>query len=109
MVEVTPDRFRFYRKAMQMTQVELAEHMGTTRTTISRWESGRAKINQGWAKNAFYPVDTLLQQESLAREREPVPCHRSMVTTLLELHVTRVREIEETYSTSRNLCMFMEA
>ena len=49
---------KLQRIALGMTQEELAELMGTTATTIRRWENpGLGKnaraINEGWLKLAF--------------------------------------------------------
>jgi transcriptional regulator with XRE-family HTH domain len=42
---MTSDAFRDIRKAMGLTQQGLADLMGVTQATVSRWESGELDID----------------------------------------------------------------
>lgn len=50
---VTGDELKQKRIAAGMTQHELAQLMGTTETTIARWERGERQVNDGWVNLAF--------------------------------------------------------
>lgn len=54
---MTPDALRALRKQHGLTQQQLADLMGTTQTTINRWETGMHPINKGWARLAFETLD----------------------------------------------------
>jgi DNA-binding transcriptional regulator YiaG len=41
---MTPNEVVKLRKALGLTQTELAARMGTTATTVYRWETGRARV-----------------------------------------------------------------
>jgi DNA-binding transcriptional regulator YiaG len=43
---VTGAQLRKLRKRLKLTPAELAEWMGTTTASISRWESGKRKISE---------------------------------------------------------------
>lgn len=58
---MTPAEFREYRLMWGISQEKLARYMGTTVTTVWRWENGKSRINQGWAHNTFYGL-TLLKE-----------------------------------------------
>lgn len=42
---MTPDELRTRRKALRLSQVKLAEALGVTQHTISRWEEGKMKLS----------------------------------------------------------------
>lgn len=42
-VRVTAEEIRGLRRALDLTQMEMARRVGTTLTTISRWETGKAR------------------------------------------------------------------
>ena len=41
------------RIALGLTQAELAAILGTTVTTVARWETGQRAVNEGWARLAL--------------------------------------------------------
>ncbi len=43
---VQGEEFRFARKALDMSQPELAEYLGVAEETVSRWENGRETIKR---------------------------------------------------------------
>ena len=57
---------RFYRKKNHMTQIDLAEAMGVTQTSVSLWESGRnypdIKTARRMADNINTSLDNVLSQ-----------------------------------------------
>ncbi len=60
---------RFYRKKNHMTQIDLAEAMGVTQTSVSQWESGRnypdIKTARRLADYFSTSLDNVLSQRSL--------------------------------------------
>ncbi|NLC39427.1 MAG: helix-turn-helix domain-containing protein [Clostridiaceae bacterium] len=61
--------FRVYRKKNHMTQIDLAEAMGVTQTSVSQWESGRnypdIKTARRLADYFSTSLDNVLSQRSL--------------------------------------------
>ena len=60
---------RYYRKKNHMTQIDLAEAMGVTQTSVSQWESGRnypdIKTARRLADYFGTSLDNVLSQRSL--------------------------------------------
>jgi|GEM_PF-5767906 len=44
--DVTPEDFKAEREKMRLSQIDLAERLGVTATTIYRWENGLAPISK---------------------------------------------------------------
>ena len=61
---------RYLRKALEMTQEQLAERLGLHRTTVARWESAEVAIGQAesMAIRALAAMKTLDQHPRLSKE-----------------------------------------
>ena len=70
----TGSSFRFLRKTIGLSAVELARIIGVRPESISRWESGRRVVDRG----AFFELESLVA-ESASGER---PSVRSMIDAL---------------------------
>ncbi len=57
---MTPNTYKQYRKALGLTQTELAERLGVTRQCITLRETGRAPIN----KEAELAIERLILKEN---------------------------------------------
>ena len=55
---MTGKEFRGLRDALELTQAQLAELMGTTKATVSRWESGNRGISELVARYLRLLVET---------------------------------------------------
>lgn len=47
---MTPEKIKELRLALGYTQAGLAEKLGTTATTINRWERGKSKPSPVWCR-----------------------------------------------------------
>jgi transcriptional regulator with XRE-family HTH domain len=66
---MTPDEFRARRKALRLSQTALAEALGVTQHTVSRWEQGKMAITA--------PRSVWLDLEMKRVERERTPRRRA--------------------------------
>ncbi|TDI34536.1 MAG: DUF1870 family protein [Acidobacteria bacterium] len=64
--EMTGEEFRNLRKTLRLTQVELAEKMGTTSNTVARWERGELQISE--LVSRFVQILTKLEKN---KQRKP--------------------------------------
>lgn len=77
---MTPDVLRALRKQHGLTQQQLAALMGTTQTTVKRWELGMHPINEGWARLAFETLELRARlHETLARPRAPATVYERFI------------------------------
>ena len=61
---MTPAELLAARHTMGLTQIEFAERMGVTATTVSRWENGKSPL----APRTIKAVEALLWQQTTVTE-----------------------------------------
>lgn len=57
---------------LDIEQKELAERMGLTSSTLSRWESGRQEIPESHEKLLRYVLDDIIKEMGLNFDLSPV-------------------------------------
>ncbi len=71
--EATPEKFIFVRKALGYKAKDLAELLGTTPESVSRWENGKHNIDrQSWALLALLTMNQGPVEQFLKDLSEPV-------------------------------------
>lgn len=68
---MTPDELRTRRKALRLSQEKLAEALGVTQHTVSRWEECKMQIT---APRSMW-LDA--EMKRIERERKPKPKRRA--------------------------------
>lgn len=67
---MTPDELRARRKALRLSQVKLAEALGVTQHTVSRWEEGKMQLSA--PRSLWLDVEMKrIERERRERRRRP--------------------------------------
>lgn len=75
---MTPEELRSRRKALRLSQVKLAEALGVTQHTISRWEEGKMKLSA--PRSLWLDVEMKRVERERRPRRRPLPRVASEVT-----------------------------
>ena len=68
------NRIRRFRRARDMTQAELAENLGLTKTGVASWEQGRAQPPLSRLDAIASALEVDVQDIAFGKPREVAPC-----------------------------------
>jgi len=74
---LTPEELRARRKALRLSQVKLAEALGVTQHTVSRWEEGKIKLTAPRSLWLDVEMKRIERERRPRKRRHPSPLGRS--------------------------------